>query len=315
MGWSALRSLRRDNDKYIQAPRPELYRTDVDPLEKNNLFTQQQALGAQMQQHLDQMATKYQGESAEEAGVDVDSETRARLASLGYASLSRPHRAGVYGEGVDPKDGIDSFEAFHFVVNQIHNNQITPAVLRKIDEIRNQAPEVKGLDFLEGQAREKVGDLGKAYEAFRRALAISPGNSEIRSNVGRVLIRLGRAEEAEAELLKVVEQDPKHVGARNTLAGLFQTTGRTPEAIQQLEVATREQPDYLAGWTNLASLYMATGELEKAEESARTVVELAPGSGGAHFRLSEILKAVGKESESQRHRAKAIELNPRFKNR
>ena len=54
--------------------------------------------------------------------------------------------------------------------------------------------------FRDGAAAQQRGDLERAAEAYRRAIEIEPRFAEAHANLGAVLARLGRGEEAVASL-------------------------------------------------------------------------------------------------------------------
>src|SRR6185436_4743048 len=81
-GWSDLRSLTSERFKFIEAPRPELYDLVQDPRETRNLYDERRPLADRMAAAL-KAADSGRGTDVKPA-VDVDPDTRARLAALGY---------------------------------------------------------------------------------------------------------------------------------------------------------------------------------------------------------------------------------------
>jgi tetratricopeptide (TPR) repeat protein len=70
-----------------------------------------------------------------------------------------------------------------------------------------------------------------ALTAYRRALAISPGDARLHANVGWTLIELGQRTEADRELQTAVRLDPSLQAERaylNTRYGPDARTGPTP---------------------------------------------------------------------------------------
>jgi tetratricopeptide (TPR) repeat protein len=75
-GWSPLRALRRGSDKYIAAPRPELYSLDVDPREIDD-----------------------RSNADPERTAELASELAARVAARGHALIGQAHfEAGRFAE-------------------------------------------------------------------------------------------------------------------------------------------------------------------------------------------------------------------------
>jgi arylsulfatase A-like enzyme len=103
-GWSDLRALRTGRFKVIAAPRPELYDLDRDPFEEHNVFDTEQALGERMIERLREME-RAASESAP-VRAEIDAETAAKLASLGYVSRPGVSAPTDLSELPDPKDQI-----------------------------------------------------------------------------------------------------------------------------------------------------------------------------------------------------------------
>ena len=109
-GWSDLRALRTGRFKVIAAPRPELYELDRDPFEEHNIFDTQRALGQRMIDRLREMESSASASTATHAPVDIDADTAAKLASLGYVSQTRGSAATELAERPDPKDQIGTLD-------------------------------------------------------------------------------------------------------------------------------------------------------------------------------------------------------------
>ena len=100
-GWSALRTVRDNRFKLIEAPRPELYDLTTDPHELQNLYDTHPAVAGRLEAKLrtfgpvDWQAAPAQAEPMQE-----------QLAALGYVSPSRSPSAAPPAIWPDPKDMI-----------------------------------------------------------------------------------------------------------------------------------------------------------------------------------------------------------------
>ena len=107
-GWSDLRSLRKGRWKYTEAPRPELYDLEQDPMETRNVVTSEpsrtRALRAALALILEQERSA--SGSAPQLG-DVPLELLEKLGALGYVGGV----SATESTGADPKDKIDEFRA------------------------------------------------------------------------------------------------------------------------------------------------------------------------------------------------------------
>lgn len=110
LGWSPLRALRDDRFKLIDAPRPELYDLDHDPLERQNVYVERPATAQAMRARLAQVAKGRGAVQTEDQRTPVSPEVQARLAALGYVT-STVARASSSGTSLpDPKDCIGTYQ-------------------------------------------------------------------------------------------------------------------------------------------------------------------------------------------------------------
>jgi hypothetical protein len=143
--------------------------------------------------------------------------------------------------------------------------------------------------FIESSHGLFFGGTTRNAELFlRRAIALSPGMAEAHLRLGRLLYRLDRTKEAQAELERAVIEARKSEGrftryvANLVLGQLHERAGRALDA----EVAYREAVSVgLAGYSApiaLGTLLVATGRLEEGWRTIRSVfddgVAVAPGA-------------------------------------
>ncbi len=307
-GWSPQRSLRLGRFKFIHSPRPELYDVDDDPRETENLLGRNRATANEYRELLEELISRYQSAASAEASVELDMETRAKLATLGYVSLAPP-RSGISPVGgIDPKDRIQAFEKYHELLGRVANRKADESVLKGIDTLRASAPEMQGLTFLEAGVLEQLGRHQQAIEKYETVLSESPDNRLARGNLASLLLQSGELDRAEAELKLVLSQDPDDFRARNNLAGVYKARGDDRAAIRELERLVEARPRYAPGWHNLGQLYSELEEWQKAESALRRGVELDPENPLAHFNLAFALNSLGKLEEAAQQLEIAAEL-------
>jgi Flp pilus assembly protein TadD len=78
----------------------------------------------------------------------------------------------------------------------------------------------------EGISHSREGDLEGALEYFERAAAKLPNDEDLANDVGAVLARMERFDEAEAKFLAAVEHNPENRAAHRNLANLYNILGR-----------------------------------------------------------------------------------------
>ncbi len=309
-GWSPLRSWRTDRYKFIEAPRPELYDLQQDPGETRNLYSEDQALAARLRQELERLLGRHSAASDSDSATVLLAEDAERLAALGYVALgASPHPR--QGGGADPKDRIQVFELYQRVLGALHE-PVTPQLFVQIEEIRRLDPQTRGLDYLEGLARERAGQVTAARDLYRAALEQDPENNLARGNLARLYLGLQQYGEAEATYRELLRRDPSDYRSRNNLGLLMRLDGRPEEAQQEFQEVTRQTPDYAPGWVNLGIGLAQRGELAEAEKALRRGLRLDGESAAAFFHLGRVLLAAGRPEEAREYLQTAARLDPRF---
>ena len=111
-----------------------------------------------------------------------------------------------------------------------------------------------------GRIEERAGDYEAAIESYRAAMELDPGGN-LHRQVGRVLRKAGRLDEAEAELREALRSVPAHPRTHLEMALLLEVRGDTAGAVEHLGSA-------LAAWEN------ADESFEPAREAREKLAEL-----------------------------------------
>ena len=93
-----------------------------------------------------------------------------------------------------------------------------------------------------GQLLRKSKDFKKSLEEYKRSVKLTPDNSELRTNMGMVLLELDRITDAQAELEEAVRLQPDSVSARINLSELLIRLKKYDEARVHLEVVLQVNP-------------------------------------------------------------------------
>ncbi|MCR5879843.1 tetratricopeptide repeat protein [Phenylobacterium sp. J367] len=116
--------------------------------------------------------------------------------------------------------------------------------------------------FQEALARHRAGDLVGAERAYRAALAAGP-NVNALGNLGLLLWRTGRLEEAEATLRAAAEAAPEMAALHYNLGRFLHSVERFPEAEARLREAIRLDPGLPNARLDLGNLQLAMGQLSE----------------------------------------------------
>ena len=133
------------------------------------------------------------------------------------------------------------------------------------------------------------------------------------SYYGLLCLQSGRNDAAVGSLHRAIELDPYLTDARNVLGTVYLELGRAEDAEEQFRKAL-EDPAYPTPekvYLNLGLLYDSQGRDDEAVESFRKSVGIDPKYHKAHFHLASALDRVGNLSEAAREYEVA---EPAFKN-
>jgi tetratricopeptide (TPR) repeat protein len=129
------------------------------------------------------------------------------------------------------------------------------------------------LHRLRGAERELAGDDAAAAEHYAAALALRH-DPELRFRRALVLDRLGRAEEAVAELERVRAERPDDLAPLARLADLYERVGQLEDAERLLAGEANGTAPRAGAWLRLARFYGRIGQPEKARAAELRAREL-----------------------------------------
>lgn len=104
------------------------------------------------------------------------------------------------------------------------------------------------------------GNYDSALADARQAVELSPRNGAAHFLEGRILIKLGRAEQAEPAIVRAVALDGKHPLYLNALGYLNGQLGRPDRALAAYRMAIEAQPGNGFAWYNTAVLLYQAGD-------------------------------------------------------
>ena len=346
--WSPLFSYQPDDDKYIEAPRSELYDTRKDRQELNNVVQTNQALAGKLKSDLSSFQRRYSASGPQsDAAQQPDPETVARLKSLGYVAFTTSSaRSEADSSLPDPKDKVRVYNQLNRGI-ALSRRGMSDKAIEVLNQVAETEPNMPIVHFLLGTEYFDKRWYLKAIEEYKETLKHNPDSNVAMFNLARAYLESGQAENAEAGLKYLIEREPEHFGALHYLSLIYARRTRYQEAVEQELKALRIRPDYVEGYNNLGSFYLNLGQLDKAIEAyqkavslnpdlvmvrlnlalafirkgsyddailvAREVIRKDPQRSLAHFYLGQALMAKGMKSEARESFQKAKELDPRLK--
>ncbi|HUR21990.1 MAG TPA: sulfatase-like hydrolase/transferase, partial [Vicinamibacterales bacterium] len=346
-GWSELTATRSDRYKLIDAPRPELYDLERDPHEQTNIFEERRSVGDAMLRNLrDQKRAMAANAPAAPKNADVDPETRARLAALGYVGSFVATAAEPVSNRADPKDKIELFNLMttaRDVSKEEGGNTEAIAMLRRVV---SEDPNVIDGWFMLGTEYFKAGKYPEAIAQYTRALelkpdydlaiinmansyrrmgkdeaalagyeryiAIDPKNAFVRYQIGEIYLDQGNLERAETEFAEALAIDPKLASALVATGVIAYQRGQLPQAEQRFKDALALKADVRLAHFNLAQIAEARGDDAGADAEYRTEIDHHPTAFKAIFNLGRLKARRGLSAEAIGLYKRSVETNPEF---
>lgn len=191
---------------------------------------------------------------------------------------------------------------------------------------------------------EEGGRLDEALAAYRRALAVSPANTDVRLKLIHLLELRGDLDAAVTEYRQLVQTNPRNPEYVFRLADLYQKLGNPKAGLDELNrlgERSKSDPEVLAATIDfyermgesdkalslleklvaqaprdhqhlvaLGERYFAAGDEKRAQATWRKLLEVVPDRARAEFLLGEVYLEHDLTSEALRSLTKACELAP-----
>jgi tetratricopeptide (TPR) repeat protein len=149
-----------------------------------------------------------------------------------------------------------------------------------------------GLKYLASLA-EVENRLSDAADLYARADRAEPFQPVIQHDWGRILMRLGRGPEAESRFRKVLEIDPRHVGAAEKLSAVLRERGDLDAARTFARRAIRWSEDRsVEAWVALADVERAAGRSDAERTALHRALHLAKAHPDRVDALTQRLRSI-----------------------
>lgn len=137
-----------------------------------------------------------------------------------------------------------------------------------------------------GDAYEQVGRVDDAANAYRQAIALKP-SAGYYNNLGGILGRGGKTEDAMAAYQKSAELDPANAAQAWRNAGItLYNVGKMKEAVEPLKKATQLDPKSAQAWYLLGAALVGAMEYKQVGDKMEVVVQ--PGTVEAYQKAVEL---------------------------
>jgi tetratricopeptide (TPR) repeat protein len=138
-----------------------------------------------------------------------------------------------------------------------------------------------------GDAYDTAGRNEEAENAYQQAITLKPDVPGYYNNLGNVLARLGKIDDAQKAYVKSAELDPANAaGAWLNFGISLSNASRLKEAVDPLKKATELDPKNAKAWYLLATALVGTIETKKVGDKLEFVIQ--PGTVEAYQKAIEL---------------------------
>ena len=302
-GWSALVSLRVDNQLYVRAPSPELYDLASDPGAKTNLYPRNRLTAARLAVQLDNFVKRISTGAPQTLQDGLDEKSREKLSALGYMASGKT----TPSTSIDPKERIDVANDMHdasLAIEEGKEATVIPLLLRVVAK----DPQIQAAQYYLGIAYSRQGSFAKAIPPLRKAVELRPDALMAQYELAICFYETGDLNTAGKHFEILVENRPDWTDARYSLASIYARTGRPQEAAKNLLEVLQEEPDHYRANLLLGRMLFVNGTYAEALPYLEKAVAVQTDSGEAHSFLADEYENLGRAGDAAREHAEAERL-------
>ena len=146
--------------------------------------------------------------------------------------------------------------------------------------------------------------------AMRELLLRNPLSATLYNNLGVMLRRIGRNEEAEQNYLNALKTDPDNGDAAHNLGNLMSARNNDQAALKWFTQAVDKQPDHAPAWENLGCTYRALEMFQDSRDALIKAVRLRPDQAETHNNLAVTLWKLKLFAPALCHYRRALAIEP-----
>jgi tetratricopeptide (TPR) repeat protein len=152
----------------------------------------------------------------------------------------------------------------------------------------------------------------EALQCFQNAVTLLPEYADAVSNFGNALAQLGRSQEAIPHLERSLKLKPTSAETHSTLANALYSVGRIDEAVGHYQRALELKPNYAHAHNNFGVLLTNIGKIDEAITQLRAALTIKRDYPDAHYNLGNALAAKGQIAEAMIEFQETLQLKPNY---
>ena len=145
---------------------------------------------------------------------------------------------------------------------------------------------------------EKTGEILKSFDANQKAKRINPLDAEIHNNLGNVLKKLEKFDEARISYKQAIQLKQNYTTAYYNLGNLLKELNKFDEAEKNYNQAIKFKPDYAEAFNNLGTLLIELRRFDEAENNYNQAIKFGPNYAGAFNNLGNLMSDLNRLDEA-----------------
>jgi len=175
----------------------------------------------------------------------------------------------------------------------------------------HRAQSLLGNFFLEKYtATGDIDYLDRAFDHFREAVRIKPGDPDYENNLGVVLIHRGELEDAGPHFRETLRTWPNHFSALQNLGLIEYSRKNYPEALRVLRLALEFHPQAAEAHLHLGQVLYDLGQHDEAKAQWQAALAINGDLAEAHEGMGQVLLLQGSNEDALRSLQTAVQLQP-----
>ena len=223
-----------------------------------------------------------------------------QLLGLSHFTVQNYSKAAALLEQVVAVKTDDAGVYYPYALSLLKDGK-TEAATRAIEQMVRVGANTPELHILLSQANYERGDVAKALEELRAALAIDPKVRLAHFYSGLIYLKDGKMDLAAREFESELALNPGDLQSKYHLGFVALAQQQSERGINLMREVIKERPDFADAYYELGKALLQHGDVAGSVENLETSAKLKPNQAHVHYQLGRAYMAAGrkKEGESQ----------------